>query len=489
MIRGKQIGSLWLLRFGADFVAIVAAYYTTVVLRFHSSWGERVFDSINQFLGVGERGELLGYFEDFYVVSAARICTFLTALICMLYALHNLYPGHRFIRRRPMAWSVILANLYALVIIYAYFYLRRNMYHPRSMFGTILALNVVFCVLLRGWLENLLSTLRTRFDFDAHRAILVGQGDAADTVRVLVQEFHPNGVEVVARVVPEDGQTFARLLEVIEARSAECAANILILAQGGLSVAEIMEVLELADRHNMSAKVLSDKMNVLLNQAKVPFDLIHGIPLVHFEQPSAVGKLAAMRHAASKLLAVAAMVVVLPLMGIIAALIKLTSRGPVFFVQERIGVNRKPFRMFKFRTMHDRADELQAQVEEFNESGRGVFKMRKDPRITPVGRLLRRFSLDELPQLFNVIRGEMTIVGPRPLPRRDFENYYEDWHYSRHSGMPGLTCLWQVSGRSDLDFHSMCILDVYYLRNQNWILDLEIILRTVWVVVFAKGAY
>jgi lipopolysaccharide/colanic/teichoic acid biosynthesis glycosyltransferase len=130
-----------------------------------------------------------------------------------------------------------------------------------------------------------------------------------------------------------------------------------------------------------------------------------------------------------------------------------------------------------------------AQMEAFNDSGEGLFKMRKDPRVTLVGRFLRRFSMDELPQLLNVVRGEMTIVGPRPLPRRDFANYYEEWHYSRHSGLPGLTCLWQVSGRSDVSFHNMCILDDYYLRNQSAILDLKIILRTVGVVLFAKGAY
>jgi len=174
---------------------------------------------------------------------------------------------------------------------------------------------------------------------------------------------------------------------------------------------------------------------------------------------------------------------------LIALLVKLTSRGPVFFVQERIGVNRKPFNMVKFRTMYHRSDEMQAQLEEFNESGTALFKIRQDPRITPVGRLLRRFSLDELPQLLNVVMGDMVFVGPRPLPRRDFEGYYERWHYSRHGGMPGLTCLWQVSGRSDLDFHNMCVLDIYYLRNRNWILDLVILLRTVWVVLFARGAY
>jgi lipopolysaccharide/colanic/teichoic acid biosynthesis glycosyltransferase len=139
--------------------------------------------------------------------------------------------------------------------------------------------------------------------------------------------------------------------------------------------------------------------------------------------------------------------------------------------------------------MYDRADELQAQVEEFNESGKGLFKIRNDKRVTPVGRLLRRFSLDELPQLINVLRGEMAIVGPRPLPRRDFENYYEEWHYTRHNGIPGLTCLWQISGRSDLGFHDMCILDIFYLTNRNWVLDLKIALRTFWAVLFGKGAY
>jgi lipopolysaccharide/colanic/teichoic acid biosynthesis glycosyltransferase len=217
--------------------------------------------------------------------------------------------------------------------------------------------------------------------------------------------------------------------------------------------------------------------------------MVHGYPLVHFEAPSPDWSASPVRKALTRAGGLAILTLALPLMGLIALLIRLTSPGPVLFVQERIGVNRKPFRMCKFRTMHDRAAELQAQVEEFNESGRGLFKIRKDPRVTPVGRFLRRFSLDELPQLLNVIRGEMALVGPRPLPRRDFENYYEEWHYSRHTGMPGLTCLWQVSGRSEIDFHNMCILDLYYLRNRGPVLDLKILLRTAWVVLFARGAY
>lgn len=250
-----------------------------------------------------------------------------------------------------------------------------------------------------------------------------------------------------------------------------------------------MQVLEIADRYHLPTKILSDGLEVLAKQARMPVDLIRGVPLVHFEGRTPSRALALLRQARTLLAAVSAGLFLLPVMGLIALLIRLTSHGPALFCQERIGVNRQPFRMYKFRTMHTNAEEQQAQLEEFNESGGGLFKIRDDPRVTPVGKVLRRFSLDEMPQLFNVLRGEMAIVGPRPLPRRDFENYYEDWHYSRHEGMPGLTCLWQVSGRSDLDFHDMCILDVYYLRNSNWVLDLKIILRTIWVVLFAKGAY
>jgi len=105
-----------------------------------------------------------------------------------------------------------------------------------------------------------------------------------------------------------------------------------------------------------------------------------------------------------------------------------------------------------------------------------------------IGRVLRKYSIDELPQLFNVVRGDMTLIGPRPLPHRDYNNYYENWHYNRHAGHQGVTCLWQVSGRSELDFETMCILDVYYLRNRTLCLDLEILLRTVCVVVGARGA-
>ena len=173
-----------------------------------------------------------------------------------------------------------------------------------------------------------------------------------------------------------------------------------------------------------------------------------------------------------------------------AALVRATSPGPALFRQKRYGINRRTFTMFKFRTMYVDAEKRLADLESQNKMGKGgLFKIAHDPRITPVGHPLRRFSIDELPQLFNVLRGDMRFVGPRPLPERDFNNYYRDWHYGRHLGTPGLTCLWQVSGRSDIDFPSMCILDLYYVRNNSWALDLSILFRTVAVIFNGKGAY
>jgi len=489
MLSNGKIKHLWLLHFFADFSAIVAAYYTVLLIRFHSVIGERFFTVVNRVLRTRDSGALDDMFEDFYLLSAPRIIFFLVVTLCVLYALRDLYPGRRFIRKRLIAWDVVVSNTITIVIFFTYFYLKRNTFHPRGFFVTVIFFNVICCVLFRAVIDRLLTSIRSRLMMDQIRAVLFGSGEQAKLMNEFIARAHPNGIQIVDQVQSSPDKAFDLLLRSIEASCSQYGADMIIAADTRLSVGQIMQLLEIANRMGISVKVLSDKMNILVNQARIDVDMIQGLPLVHFEAPSPANGSAWTGNLPSKVFACVAIVLLSPLMALIALLIRLTSEGPVLFVQERIGVNRKPFLMYKFRTMYDRAEELQAQVEEFNESGTGLFKIRKDPRVTSVGRFLRRFSLDELPQLFNVLRGEMTIVGPRPLPRRDFENYYEEWHYSRHEGLPGLTCLWQVSGRSDVDFHNMCILDVYYLRNRNWILNLKLFLKTFWVVLFAKGAY
>jgi len=177
-----------------------------------------------------------------------------------------------------------------------------------------------------------------------------------------------------------------------------------------------------------------------------------------------------------------------PVMAVMALAIKLESRGPVMFRSMRPGIGGAPFACLKFRTMHQGAEALQDELEEHNEMGGAIFKMRRDPRVTRAGVFLRRWSLDELPQLFNVLRGDMSLVGPRPLPERDYERL-EEWHRKRYLVLPGMTGLWQVSGRSELDFDELVRLDFLYLERWSVFLDLTILLRTLPAVFKSRGAW
>lgn len=177
----------------------------------------------------------------------------------------------------------------------------------------------------------------------------------------------------------------------------------------------------------------------------------------------------------------------LPLFLLVTLLVKLTSRGPVFFAQERVGLNGTKFTLFKFRSMVDGAHMQRFDLEALNEMNGTIFKIKNDPRFTPIGRLLRKTSLDELPQLWNVLKGDMSLVGPRPHASYEVKNYREsDWR--RLSVKPGLTCYWQIQGRSLLDFDTCVQLDLRYIREMSWMTDIKILLKTLPAVISGKGA-
>jgi exopolysaccharide biosynthesis polyprenyl glycosylphosphotransferase len=178
----------------------------------------------------------------------------------------------------------------------------------------------------------------------------------------------------------------------------------------------------------------------------------------------------------------------LPVMGILAVAIKFDSPGPIFFGQERVGLHKRRFRMLKFRTMVAGADKLQATLEDANEASGPIFKIANDPRITRVGRFLRRSSLDELPQLFHVLTGEMSLVGPRPMSLRDVDLFDQGIQRKRFSVKPGLTCLWQISGRSNLPFSKWLELDLHYIKHWSLSLDVRILFKTIPAVLSGKGA-
>jgi exopolysaccharide biosynthesis polyprenyl glycosylphosphotransferase len=177
-----------------------------------------------------------------------------------------------------------------------------------------------------------------------------------------------------------------------------------------------------------------------------------------------------------------------PLFLLTAVLIKITSPGPIFFVHERVGLSKRRFRLYKFRTMVKDAEQIQAELEGLNEVSGPVFKIKNDPRITPLGKILRKTSIDELPQLINILKGDMSFVGPRPLPVRDYNGFNKDWHRRRFIIRPGITCLWQVNGRSNIPFEKWMELDLEYIDNWSLWLDLKILVKTVPAVLSVSGA-
>ena len=219
-------------------------------------------------------------------------------------------------------------------------------------------------------------------------------------------------------------------------------------------------------------------------------EIFAGMPTLRLEPPLLSGWDYRIKRSVDVLGSVLGLIGLLPLFGLIAIVIRIESKGPIFFKQERVGLNGFAFKIWKFRTMSVNAGELQLQLEAQNESRDGVlFKVRSDPRVTSVGRILRRLSLDELPQLINVLFGQMSLVGPRPLPLRDVERFAE-WHHVRHQVLPGMTGLWQISGRSDLDeFDDAARLDLYYIDHWSLNLDIEILVQTIGHVLFGRGAY
>jgi exopolysaccharide biosynthesis polyprenyl glycosylphosphotransferase len=240
------------------------------------------------------------------------------------------------------------------------------------------------------------------------------------------------------------------------------------------------------EEEGVKVRLMADLFEI--NVARMVLDEFDEVPLLTFEPVAQEEWKLLLKRAMDLGLTLAAMPVVLPLMAIIGAAIKLDSRGPVLFKQLRVGQGKRRFVLQKFRTMIEGSERLQSELEHLNEAQGPIFKIANDPRVTRVGRILRRTSLDELPQLFNVLRGEMSLVGPRPMSVRDVKLFDRGIQRKRFSVRPGLTCLWQVSGRSNLPFSKWLELDLWYIEHWSLALDLKVLLRTIPAVLRGTGA-
>jgi exopolysaccharide biosynthesis polyprenyl glycosylphosphotransferase len=246
------------------------------------------------------------------------------------------------------------------------------------------------------------------------------------------------------------------------------------------------ELVRICREHGVIVRVLWDMFHATTSATE--FDDAAASPVVSFYNTPTDGLQLVLKRLVDIISSAILIILLSPIMLAALILIKIDSSGPAIFVQERIGLNKRRFRMYKFRSMVANAERLQADLEALNEAQGPVFKIKDDPRTTRLGKILRKTSIDELPQLFNVLRGDMSLVGPRPLPVRDFTGFNEDWQRRRFSVRPGVTCLWQVSGRSSISFDQWMRLDVQYVDRWSLWLDLKILARTIPAVVKGSGA-
>ncbi len=383
-----------------------------------------------------------------------------------------------------IASSAIIATAVLVVAIFYY----RPFSYSRAIFIFALATAVLLLATGRLVEREVRAYLRHR-GRGLCKVVIVGAGDVGRRIMQSIVADPGLGYDVVGFVDDfrqEDIGRFRALgpLDRLPSIVAEQSVEQVIVALP--SHKRVREVIRLCAAHDVEFRIVPDFYE--LGMDRVGMDFLHGVPLIGLREPTLSGWKRLCKRAVDVVVAAVALLLLSPLLLIVALAIKLDSPGPVLFRQLRVGRGGRQFWFYKFRSMRADAEQAFWELVEQNEVKGPIFKIRNDPRITRVGRFIRRTSIDELPQLFNVLQGDMSLVGPRPPIPHEVERY-EDWHRRRLEVSPGITGLWQVSGRSLLTFDEMVLLDLWYIENWSLGLDLKIILRTIPAVLLERGAY
>lgn len=421
------------------------------------------------------------------------------AVIFMIWVLSANQNSGLYVQRRGRTWtnelfSIGNAATNAALVVMALSFLLRPLVFSRLLIIQAAALTIILLGIWRLVLRIVIRRLQKR-GIGVERVLLVGAEELGRHVlRTLVARpdlgFRPVGfVDNDSEIgttdlgrVPALG-SIANLPHIID----EQRVDLVIVTLPWELHHEIVDIVKECERKRVAVRTVPDL--VQLNLSQVQIEMLGGIPMLGLHRElefHPANRL--MKRALDIVLVILGLPVIVPVFAILGIAIRLESRGPILFGQERIGLNGKPFKIFKFRSMIQNAEAMWDDVlRDSNEDLRRP-KLTNDPRVTRVGRFIRRTSLDELPNLINVIKGDMSIVGPRPQVRREVE-LYEQWQYQRLKVRPGMTGLWQISGRSDIPFDEMCLLDIYYIENWSLALDLQILLQTAPRVLFQRGAY
>jgi exopolysaccharide biosynthesis polyprenyl glycosylphosphotransferase len=313
--------------------------------------------------------------------------------------------------------------------------------------------------------------------------VVVGREDDRARVRRTIERV-PGAYTLAGEVgCGDSGVDLAALRETLDRSEAR---EVILVGAELLPDEEFLELLRSVRLRGIPLRVVPGALALMRSRPAVSQSL--GLPLLEVSYPRLDNSQRALKRALDVTVSLGGLLLLSPLFLVVAVAIRLGSPGPILFRQKRIGADGSVFICYMFRSMYEDAERRQAELEPLNEADGPVFKIKDDPRVTLAGRLLRRWSFDELPQLVNVLKGEMSLVGPRPLPVRDFHRM-EEAHKRRLEAVPGMTGYWQISGRSNLSFEEMVRLDLYYIENWSLSFDVKIILRTLGAVVRREGAY
>jgi len=448
-----------------DFVGVVGALYTAVALKL------AVHDELNG---------RVAWQDTKHWIPFAYLVTVL------LFARVDLYADRN---RRPGLTRIGTALFQATVIALVFALADGQHFSSYFIFYGSLFFATIYITALRDLHLRVTGKILEQAGY-RRRAVLVGSGKHIEEVARALADRARAQVQILGYVSltprPQNGlRSLGRLDEMADVLERERPQEV-IIADPDFPQNKAVELVDLCHQRGVTVQVAPSTMEILIDRAE--FSPGHTVPLFTLRPPVFEGVDFALKRTFDLVLSVVSLILLSPVFLVIAVAIKLSSRGPVIYSSVRPGMAGKPFFCLKFRTMREHAEQIQDELEPLNELSGALFKIRDDPRMTVVGRFLRRFSLDELPQLVNVVRGEMSLVGPRPLPMRDFDRL-EEWHKKRYLVLPGITGLWQVSGRADLDFDDLVRLDFLYLERWSIMLDLSILLKTIPAVLSRRGAF
>ena len=415
-----------------------------------------------------------------------RILAFVYLLTALLFARSGLYAERAL---RP-GLSRIVGSLFQVTFVALVFaVVSGEHFSSYYLFWGALLFALLYVSSLRAVYEWLTGVILRAAGY-RRRAVLVGTGKHIRDVAHALADAPHSPIEVVGflspRALPANGLRALGSLGELETILRSERIDEVIIADPDYPQLDAVELVDQCHQRGVRVRLAPSTMEILIHRAE--FVPGQSVPLFELGPPVFEGVDFALKRTFDVIGAMLLLVLLSPLLLAILIAVRVSSRGPIVFRSTRRGIGQRPFQCLKFRTMHTNAEEQQAELEELNEASGALFKIRDDPRLTRVGGLLRRFSMDELPQLVNVLRGEMSLVGPRPLPQRDYE-MLEEWHRKRYLVLPGITGLWQVSGRSELDFDDLVHLDFIYLEHWSLALDLTIILKTIPAVLSRRGAY